>query len=62
MAGGPKNPGTGRRVVPADIDRALAQGAERDRRLGRALRIIDRTMERDPESLARVLRRWMQDG
>lgn len=62
MAKGSKNPGAGRRIGLSEIDRALADGAERDRRLSLALRTIEREMERDPESLARVLRRWMQDG
>lgn len=53
--------------LPAHIDartieRAYARGELKSRKMTKALDTIARRMERDPESLARVLRQWMRDG
>jgi flagellar biosynthesis/type III secretory pathway M-ring protein FliF/YscJ len=44
------------------IERAYARGELKSQRMEKALDTIARQMERDPESLARVLRHWMRDG
>jgi flagellar biosynthesis/type III secretory pathway M-ring protein FliF/YscJ len=50
-----------RRVDARDIDRALARGAEKNRRLAKALDTIATELERDPGAAARVLRNWMNE-
>ena len=45
-----------------DIERAYVRGYLKSRKMTKALDTIANQMERDPESLARVLRQWMRDG
>ncbi|MCR9218705.1 MAG: hypothetical protein NXI21_00620 [Alphaproteobacteria bacterium] len=44
------------------IEQAYRRGAAKNRRVAAALDVIAREMERDPESLARVLRRWIHEN
>jgi len=67
MARAPKPTEPARGTEPAAIDphaieRAYARGALKSRQMEQALDRIARQMERDPESLARVLRRWVREG
>lgn len=47
---------------PREIERAYARGTLKNRRMTKALDTIAREMERDPASLARTLRRWLNEG
>ncbi|MBP5856939.1 hypothetical protein KAJ83_07960 [Marivibrio halodurans] len=62
MAKDPESDREPPRIDAGEIERAVARGAARSRRMTHALDTVARTMERDPESLARVLRRWMREG
>lgn len=58
--GGPRTEGTVPVTIdPREIEQAYVRGALKSRKMNKALDTIVREMERDPESLARVLRRWM---
>lgn len=62
MARTPAPPTEPAAIDPQAIERAYARGALKSRRMEEALDRIARQMERDPESLARVLRRWVNEG
>ena len=44
------------------IERAYVRGSAGNRRVGAALDKIARTVEREPDAVARALRRWMDQG
>lgn len=49
------------RVDARDIERAVARGALKNRKLTEAFRTIERALDRDPSAAARVLRQWMTE-
>lgn len=53
---------SGQAVDPRDIDRAYVRGTLKSRPMTKALDTIAKELEKDPEALARVMRRWLHDG